>query len=262
MMAADQDPEIGSARLPTPQVDWYGEVRTEWVPTTAVDEFKVAHSRRSWPREATIIFGGVALGTVPAIVPTDRSGWVVGLVTVEAAAALASAIVWLARGPRLDRAQQALNTNRLVRVERYGAPLLPETTRMGRRYGTRILCIALCQGAALHYVDGRNGIKDFDVYVFFAEHPQKEFPYRRHAFGDFGKSRFGRTPGYEGRRVDLFGRSLEVRRKTHAIEAIRPYLTKPRTATARHLARKAVVVLDPPALRGRIAWRPEDGNRS
>jgi hypothetical protein len=34
-----------------------------------------------------------------------------------------------------------------------------------RPYADRILCVALCQGAALHYVDGRNGIKDIDVYV-------------------------------------------------------------------------------------------------
>jgi len=166
----------------------------------------------------------------------------------------------------IRRSRERLNKGDLARLGAIAKADLADFFRrrpdVGRRYGTRILCIALCQGAALHYVDGRNGIKDFDVYVFFAEHPQKEFPYRRHAFGDFGKSRFGRTPGYEGQRVDLFGRSLEVRRKTQAIEAIRRYLTKPRTATARHLGRKAVVVLDPPALRGRIAWRPEDGNRS
>jgi hypothetical protein len=34
------------------------------------------------------------------------------------------------------------------------------------------LCSALCQGAALHFVDGRNGVKDFDVYSFFARHPR------------------------------------------------------------------------------------------
>lgn len=33
----------------------------------------------------------------------------------------------------------------------------PET---GRLYRDRLLCIALCQGAALHYIDGKNGIKD------------------------------------------------------------------------------------------------------
>jgi hypothetical protein len=31
------------------------------------------------------------------------------------------------------------------------------------RYASLLLCRALCQGAALHYLDGTNGIKDFDV---------------------------------------------------------------------------------------------------
>jgi hypothetical protein len=34
---------------------------------------------------------------------------------------------------------------------------------LGQRYAQRVLCVALCQGAALHYLDGRNGVKDFDV---------------------------------------------------------------------------------------------------
>lgn len=35
-----------------------------------------------------------------------------------------------------------------------------------RPYGDRVLCVALCQGAALHFLDKRNGVKDFDVYTF------------------------------------------------------------------------------------------------
>jgi hypothetical protein len=33
--------------------------------------------------------------------------------------------------------------------------------RKSYRYRSLILCTALCQGAALHYVHGENGIKDF-----------------------------------------------------------------------------------------------------
>lgn len=40
-----------------------------------------------------------------------------------------------------------------------------------RPYADRVLCVALCQGAALHYVDGRNGVKDLDVYAFYARFP-------------------------------------------------------------------------------------------
>ena len=38
------------------------------------------------------------------------------------------------------------------------------------RYAGRLLGRALCQGAALHYVNGRNGVKDFDVWSFYAQY--------------------------------------------------------------------------------------------
>jgi hypothetical protein len=37
------------------------------------------------------------------------------------------------------------------------------------RYAGRLLGRALCQGAALHYVDKKNGVKDFDVWSFYAQ---------------------------------------------------------------------------------------------
>jgi hypothetical protein len=127
-----------------------------------------------------------------------------------------------------------------------------------RPYADRVLCVALCQGAALHYVDGRNGIKDFDVYTFYAEHPTGRFPSRWLTNADFGSSRFGRYPGdpgrFQGRRVDLLGRSLDVPPDADPVEAVRHYLGARRTETARHLARKAVVILEPDELRGQIIW--------
>jgi hypothetical protein len=41
------------------------------------------------------------------------------------------------------------------------------------RYAGRLLCRALCQGAALHYLDGKNGVKDFDVWSFYAARPSR-----------------------------------------------------------------------------------------
>jgi hypothetical protein len=46
------------------------------------------------------------------------------------------------------------------------------------RYAGRLLCRALCQGAALHYLDGENGVKDFDVWSFYASRDDGPFPYR------------------------------------------------------------------------------------
>jgi hypothetical protein len=125
-------------------------------------------------------------------------------------------------------------------------------------YAERVLCVALCQGAAQHYVDGRNGVKDFDVYTFYAEHSTGPFPFRWRTETDFGPSQFGRYPAdpasFRGRRVDLLGRSLPVLPSADPIQAVRSYLRAGRTETARQLARKAVVLIDPESARGDVVW--------
>lgn len=129
-----------------------------------------------------------------------------------------------------------------------------------------MLCVALCQGAALHYLDGRNGVKDFDVWTFYAAHPDGPFPSRRVARADFGPSKFGRLPNdlrpYAGRRVDLIGRSLPVGPDADPVQALRHYLSTSRTGSARALARKAVILVDPAHLRGVIAWPVHSGRRA
>lgn len=128
-----------------------------------------------------------------------------------------------------------------------------------RHYRNRIICVALCQGAALHYLDRKNGVKDFDVWTFYAE-GRIRFPHRRRGKRDFGDSKFGRRPKdfkhFVGRRVDLLSRSLRVRPSADPLEVINEYLSKPRTKSARKLAQKAVVIIDPPDLRGHVAWDP------
>jgi hypothetical protein len=129
---------------------------------------------------------------------------------------------------------------------------------LGERYARRVLCVALCQGAALHYLDGRNGVKDFDVWAFYAQHPDGPFPQRRVGRRDFGRSKFGRMPDdigpYIGRRVDLIGRSLPERQDADPVQALRRYLQESRTSSARALARKAVILIDPAPLRGVTVW--------
>jgi hypothetical protein len=96
-------------------------------------------------------------------------------------------------------------------------------TRPGGRpeYESRRLAVALAQGAALHYLDGRNGVKDLDVWTFYAAISGKRFPAdRRLTNVDFGPSSLGREPydmhlrnrfsGYTGRKVDFCMRALPV----------------------------------------------------
>jgi len=126
------------------------------------------------------------------------------------------------------------------------------------RYAGRLLGRALCQGAAVHYVDGRNGVKDFDVWSFYAELDGWPFPPRWRGTRDFGPSKFDRYPGdparYSGRRVDCLGRSLPAALGADPAEAIRRYLAGRRTESARQLAAKAVILIDPRGRTGEIVW--------
>ena len=133
-------------------------------------------------------------------------------------------------------------------------------------YRDRVLCVALCQGAALHFVDGRTGINDFDVYTFYARNPSKRWCDRRRQPVDFGHAKFGRSevspPQFVGRRVDLMGRTLPVAAGSDPVVALRRYLAAQRSDTARLLAEKAVVLLEPADLLGYVVWPlpPQDPN--
>jgi hypothetical protein len=126
------------------------------------------------------------------------------------------------------------------------------------RYAGRLLGRALCQGAALHYVNERNGVKDFDVWSFYAQHDDWPFPARWRGTRDFGPSKFGRYPNdpprYSGRRVDLLGRSLPAEPGTDPADALRCYLAARRTDSAKALAAKAVVLIYPDNRAGEIVW--------
>ena len=126
------------------------------------------------------------------------------------------------------------------------------------RYVGRLLCRALCQGAALHYLDGENGVKDFDVWSFYAGRSDGPFPYRWRGTADYGPSKFGRYPydarSFIGRRVDLLGRSLDVPLDAEPAAALRDYLSASLTASARELAKKAVILVYPERLVGEVVW--------
>ena len=127
--------------------------------------------------------------------------------------------------------------------------------KWARLYSGREICIALCQGAALHYIDGSTGINDFDVYVFYSRNPQKDLYAKRLKFYDFGDAKFGQSldkPNFIGRRVDCMMRSIDGHENEAAEKSIQRYLMKGKTKTARLLAAKAVVLLEPNC--GKVIW--------
>ncbi len=126
------------------------------------------------------------------------------------------------------------------------------------RYAGRLVCRALCQGAALHYVNHTTGVKDFDVWSFYFERADGPFPPRWRGTADFGRSKFGRFPGdplsFQGRRVDFIGRSLPVPLAADPAGVLRNYLSAAKTASARALAAKAAVLIVPASRTGEIIW--------
>lgn len=158
------------------------------------------------------------------------------------------------------------------------------TRRDGRpEYRDRRVAVTLAQGAALHYVNRRNGVKDLDVWTFYAARPGEPFPAaKRETHADFGPSELGRqrydlaeavSPRqlrqwrrwslYSGRRVDFMVRPLLVRPSAsldEVVGAIQCYLRLGGTSRAStkpsswYLAQKAMVMIDPLRTRGQVIW--------
>jgi hypothetical protein len=128
-------------------------------------------------------------------------------------------------------------------------------------YSSRLLGICLCQGAAdhfLHSVDDR-GINDFDLWAFYELQFGIRFWNRSPSVGDFGPSKFGRSPldpMRVGRRVDVFWRALSSRPHESAAQTIRNYFIVPRTQSARELRKKSVVLVWPQEAIGQTIWEP------
>jgi hypothetical protein len=165
----------------------------------------------------------------------------------------------------LDRSLARIDVADLLRLAALAADaeaeLFERNPHGSGRYAGRLLGRALCQGAALHYVNGKNGIKDFDVWSFYAQLDDWPFPARWRGTRDFGPSKFGRYPGdppqYTGRRVDLLGRSLPAAPGADSAQSIHDYLAAGRTTSARALAAKAAVLIDPMDRVGEIVWPTE-----
>jgi hypothetical protein len=146
----------------------------------------------------------------------------------------------------------------------------------------RFVGTVLAQGAARHLLDGVTGVKDFDVWTFFARIPGARFPFggRRKVHRDFGISSHGRQlfsdddrsdpvlaakirtwEGFDGRRVDLMMRDLACGCAADPRRAIGDWLregartpTRPAMPSSWWLAQKAMVLLSPRERLGEVIW--------
>ncbi len=158
-------------------------------------------------------------------------------------------------------------------------------------YRQRRVLAVLAQGAACHYFDclaghdprSRRGVKDLDVWMFYAAILGTGFPAaRRETHADFGPSSLGRQSydlagartareqalwrrwaAYRGRRVDFLMRALPVQPDApyaEIIQAVQDWLRRgaaassPKKPSAWYLAQKAMVTLSPATERGQILW--------
>lgn len=167
-----------------------------------------------------------------------------------------------------DRSYEPIDHQDLATLGRFAAEDREKFFARRPEYRGRLLCVVLCQGAGQHYVDlangssSPNGVKDFDVWSFFAAVPGERFPADiRNSHVDMGPSKFGPYPNeperfahFGGRRIDLFLRALPVDVGADPAEALQAYLTKSRTTSARYLAAKGVVVIEPAVRRGEVVW--------
>ena len=130
-----------------------------------------------------------------------------------------------------------------------------------KNYEGKEVLVALCQGAALHYIDKTNGVKDFDVWFFYPAR-SSNLPYRRRGVVDFGESKYGvhpeaRNRGFHGRTVDVLMRSDKCFKGKAPEKEISNYLSSKKTQTSILLSQKAVIGLCPEALFGEVLWPTE-----
>jgi hypothetical protein len=168
------------------------------------------------------------------------------------------------RSPSSEKLSDA-DLDRLLEFERVERERLYRESATWRAHRNRLLCVCLGQGTALHLIDGSD-LNDFDVLTFFARSPSLEpnslnSSFRAGRHRDFGPSRFGKRtdaeartkfPAYAGRNVDLFAYAIPAKRADDPSDAVRAWLTAAPTKSARLVAEKPVVMLEPERLR--VIW--------
>ena len=125
-------------------------------------------------------------------------------------------------------------------------------------YSGKECLVTLGQGAALHYINKKNGVKDFDVWFFYPRLDDIVLPYRRRGLVDFGESKFGKHPDdqhYKGRRIDVLMRSDTHFNKGDPKKCLNEYLTDGATTTAKMLSQKAMIGLYPDQYFGQTLWK-------
>ena len=107
-------------------------------------------------------------------------------------------------------------------------------------YCNSLIGICLCQGAASHYLNLKVGIKDFDIWHFYLESNEVNFPYRAH-------KRI--QNGHKDKSIDFLKRAIpryiHDKSPKDPGQIIMNYLLERNTKTKRLLLKKAIIGLYP-----------------
>lgn len=123
-------------------------------------------------------------------------------------------------------------------------------------YKNKLVGIALCQGAAKHYLDNNGGVKDFDVWLFYSKIPNKSMYRRKVKSVDCGLPKFGKDPKgkFENKRLDIIARVIETGNLHDPKMILRKYLQSTKTESAKKLSEKAVIGIYPDEILGEKIW--------
>ena len=124
---------------------------------------------------------------------------------------------------------------------------------LSKPYQQRLILVALCQGAALQYIDCGYGVKDFDIHFFYAQNPKKKRLSRatEEIYACIGA--FPVLPIHFMRAV--MPETQPCLEAEAAIQAVREFLLNKPTTRAYHLSKKAVIGLYPAEMFGIEIWR-------
>jgi hypothetical protein len=120
-------------------------------------------------------------------------------------------------------------------------------------YRSRLVAVALCQGAALQYLGRGYGVNDFDLHFFYRQNPAKLRLSRavRRVFVTVGS--FKDAP------VDFIRTVIPwwlCNRFNNSVDLIGAFLRQHPTSNAQNLVEKAVIGLLPDELFGVVLWSP------
>lgn len=124
-------------------------------------------------------------------------------------------------------------------------------------YKGKLVAICLCQGVAAHFVDGKTGINDVDVWFFFQENEDVKIP-------NIKNMRYSKELKFERlgeKRIDFLKKAIrrnifEVSKSSEPTDVLNAFLRSANTASSRELAKKPVIGLYPTSIFASIIWRP------